>query len=397
MSRATLYVGGLQPDTRAARIGQEFERFGTLIRCDIPTINGLSKGFGFVEFTHSRDADAAFRAMQGADIEGKHISIEWAKEPEYMRGSRPRVQAAEPPRPSMRDDPRMARHDDRHDRYHDIPRHVDLPRHDMSRHDPYSQPLDRRDDRDRMRMPQRHDDRIDDRAHTYPVPRAMEPRYPLDYARGPPPINPRGMDSRPPLRDLQREPLPSRDRMDPRDSRDNRPRVSREMPRDPLPQSRNYPSSNAPPISRPIDRIDRPRNSNDLSRSDGSRSSRPPLERNGDSRRDSGRQQQSINSVSSSSSSRQVEDNKRKSSTSRTDSSRNSSRSLSQAKDDESRKRAKAEDKEPVRQSSQDEGSEVEEIEVGQRHASQEEGDGEYQDDGRDDEEIRVDEESQDS
>jgi hypothetical protein len=68
---------------------------------------------------------------------------------------------------------------------------------------------------------------------------------------------------------------------------------------------------------------------------------------------------------------------------------------LSQAKDDESRKRAKAEDKEPVRQSSQDEGSEVEEIEVGQRHASQEEGD--YQDDGRDDEEIRVDEESQDS
>jgi len=385
MSRATLYVGGLQPDTRAARIGQEFERFGTLIRCDIPTINGLSKGFGFVEFTHSRDAEAAFRAMQGADIEGKLISIEWAKEPEYMRGSRPRVQAAEPPRPSMRDDPRMARHDDRHDRYHDIPRHVDLPRHDMSRHhDPYSLPIDRRDDRMRMT---RHDDRIDDRA--YPVPRAMEPRYPLDYAR-PPIMPPRGMDSRPPPRDLQRE------RVDPRDSRDNRPRVSREMPRDPLPQSRNYPSSNAPPISRPIDRIDRPRTSNDFSRSDGgrsdgSRSSRPTLERNGDSRRDSGRQQSS-NSVSSS---RQVEDNKRKSSTSRTDPSRNSSRSLSQAKDDESRKRAKAEDKEPVRQSSQDEGSEVEEIEVGQQHASQDEGDGEYQDDARDDEEVRND--SQDS
>jgi RNA recognition motif-containing protein len=388
MSRATLYVGGLQPDTRAARIGQEFERFGALIRCDIPTINGLSKGFGFVEFTHSRDAEAAFRSMQGKDIEGKHISIEWAKEPEYMRGSRgPRLPAIEPPRPSMRDDPRMARHDDRHDRHHDIPRHVDLPRHDMSRHDPYSMPIDRRDDRDRMRMP-RHDDRIDDRV--YPVPRAMEPRYPLDYARGPPPIMPpRVMDSRPPLRDLQRE-LP-RDRMDPRDLRDNRPRVSRDLlPREPLPQSRTYPS-NAPPISRPIDRMDRPRSS-DLSRSDGGRSSRRSPERNVESRRRPESQPQH------NSSSRQVEDNKRKSSStlSRSDSSRNSGRSLSQAKEDESRKRAKAEDNDPVRQSSQDEQSEVEEIEVGQQHASQEEGDGEYQDDARDDEDNRRDEESQD-
>jgi len=392
MSRATLYVGGLQPDTRAARIGQEFERFGALIRCDIPTINGLSKGFGFVEFTHSRDAEAAFRAMQGKEIEGKHISIEWAKEPEYMRGARgPRPQpVSEPPRPSMRDDPRLARYDDRHDRHHDIPRHVDVPRHDMSRHDPYA--FDRRDDRDRMRMP-RHDDRIDDRA--YPVPRAMEPRYPLDYARGPPPIMPpRVIDNRPPLRDLPRD-LP-RDRIDPRDSRDNRPRVSRDLlPRDPLPQSRSYPSSNAPPISRPIDRIEGPRTSSyDLNRSDGSRSRAAP-ERNVDSRRRESQPQS--NNVSSFS--RQGEDNKRKSSTtsSRSDSSRNSGRSLSQAKEDEARKRAKTDDKETVRQDAED-GSEVEEMEVGQQHASQEEGDG---DDARDDEdnraERRSDGESQDS
>jgi RNA recognition motif-containing protein len=45
MSGSTLFIGNLAPETRARAIGQEFERFGTLIRCEIPLgKNGESKG-----------------------------------------------------------------------------------------------------------------------------------------------------------------------------------------------------------------------------------------------------------------------------------------------------------------------------------------------------------------
>jgi RNA recognition motif-containing protein len=57
MRGTTLFVGGLDPNTTATAVAREFERFGKLIRCDIPTPQGRPRGFAFVEFENDADAD----------------------------------------------------------------------------------------------------------------------------------------------------------------------------------------------------------------------------------------------------------------------------------------------------------------------------------------------------
>lgn len=42
--RNTLFIGGLAFSTRARDVAIKFERYGKLIRCDIPTPGGRSRG-----------------------------------------------------------------------------------------------------------------------------------------------------------------------------------------------------------------------------------------------------------------------------------------------------------------------------------------------------------------
>ena len=42
MVRKTLWINGLTPETTARALGQEFEKFGPLVRCDIPSARGGS-------------------------------------------------------------------------------------------------------------------------------------------------------------------------------------------------------------------------------------------------------------------------------------------------------------------------------------------------------------------
>eukprot|EP01127_Copromyxa_protea_P010153 TRINITY_DN244_c0_g2_i1.p1 TRINITY_DN244_c0_g2~~TRINITY_DN244_c0_g2_i1.p1 ORF type:complete len:243 (-),score=55.49 TRINITY_DN244_c0_g2_i1:35-763(-) len=154
----TLFVGGLSPNTRASDVGHEFERFGPLKRCDIPMSNGRSRGHGFVEFKYPQDADAAYRNMARCELDGRLITVEWAK-------AGPGRGWNEPRRDDRRDDRREIRRDDyrRDDRREDYRRDD---RRDFRRDEP-------RRDRDELR---RDEPRRDD-------PRRDEPRRERDEPR----------------------------------------------------------------------------------------------------------------------------------------------------------------------------------------------------------------------
>ncbi|KAK1673805.1 hypothetical protein BDP55DRAFT_669296 [Colletotrichum godetiae] len=153
MSRGgtTLYVTGFSHGTRARDLAYEFERYGHLVRCDIPAPRSASSRlFAFVEYEDRRDADDAYHEMHNKRIGRDDIlKIEWARTPPSAswrfdsgrdrerapRRSSPRRGRSPSPRRSTRD--HSPRKDDRRDRDRDYDRG------------------DRRDTRDRSRSPDR--------------------------------------------------------------------------------------------------------------------------------------------------------------------------------------------------------------------------------------------------
>ncbi|KAJ3392942.1 hypothetical protein HDU84_003158 [Entophlyctis sp. JEL0112] len=79
--RTTLFCAGFGHRTRAKDLAYEFERFGRLVRCDIPQPKSASsKCFAFIEFEEYRDADDAYDEMQGSRFEGHTLTVQWAKQ-----------------------------------------------------------------------------------------------------------------------------------------------------------------------------------------------------------------------------------------------------------------------------------------------------------------------------
>ncbi|WWC59152.1 uncharacterized protein I303_101700 [Kwoniella dejecticola CBS 10117] len=82
MNRTVLYVSGFAGNLRARDLAYEFERYGRLIRCDIPALKTpTSSPFAFIEFRREDDAEDAYYDMHGRSIDGRKITVQWAKRP----------------------------------------------------------------------------------------------------------------------------------------------------------------------------------------------------------------------------------------------------------------------------------------------------------------------------
>ncbi|KAI6002253.1 hypothetical protein F5J12DRAFT_841908 [Pisolithus orientalis] len=181
-----LFVSGFHPSTRARDLAFEFERYGPLVRCDVPAPrnpHASSNPYAFVEFRSQRDAEDAYYDMHGRYFEGCRLSIQWAKNPpssvwRYDRRSPPQRSTRERERERSRSPRRRSERDYRDDRDRDI----DKGRDDRDNRRRRSRSPDRRrsltperrrDDRDRGRTPplddiKKDDDRERARAQTPP-------------------------------------------------------------------------------------------------------------------------------------------------------------------------------------------------------------------------------------
>ena len=76
-----LYVGNLPYETGEKEMRQAFERFGRVlsVRMIENRRNGKPKGFGFVELDSDAAADAAIKAMNGSEYQGRVLVVNEAK------------------------------------------------------------------------------------------------------------------------------------------------------------------------------------------------------------------------------------------------------------------------------------------------------------------------------
>ncbi|KAJ3508422.1 hypothetical protein NLJ89_g5761 [Agrocybe chaxingu] len=110
-----LFVSGFHPATRARDLAYEFERFGPLVRCDVPAPrnpHATHNPYAFVEFRSTRDAEDAYYDMHGRYFEGSRLSIQWAKNPP---SSVWRYERRSPPRRDRHRDRERSRSPRRHD------------------------------------------------------------------------------------------------------------------------------------------------------------------------------------------------------------------------------------------------------------------------------------------
>lgn len=78
-----LYVGNLPYSVTNESLQEMFSKFGNVVSAVIiyDRVNrNRSKGFGFVEFDTDEAAAAALEQMNGADLEGRKVSVSEARE-----------------------------------------------------------------------------------------------------------------------------------------------------------------------------------------------------------------------------------------------------------------------------------------------------------------------------
>lgn len=85
-----LFVGGLAWGTDESSLRAAFEQFGEVSDCKVVTDRdtGRSRGFGFVTFSDDAAADKAIEDMNGAELDGRTIKVDEAREREGGRGGR---------------------------------------------------------------------------------------------------------------------------------------------------------------------------------------------------------------------------------------------------------------------------------------------------------------------
>ena len=83
-----LYVGNMSYDITNSDLEQMFAAHGTVVSAQIISdrFSGRSKGYGFVEMSSDDEAEAAIASLDGQDVGGRAIKVNYAK----PREDRPR-------------------------------------------------------------------------------------------------------------------------------------------------------------------------------------------------------------------------------------------------------------------------------------------------------------------
>jgi nucleolin len=83
-SQTKLFVGGLNWKMRGNDLREEFAKFGEIVfarvNLDRDSNPPKSRGFGFVEFANADDAAKAQAEMDGQEVRGRAIKVDFAKE-----------------------------------------------------------------------------------------------------------------------------------------------------------------------------------------------------------------------------------------------------------------------------------------------------------------------------
>ena len=77
-----LFVGGLSWGTDNNGLREAFEQFGEVTDAAVISDRetGRSRGFGFVTFADSQAADDAMEQMNGAELDGRNLTVNEARE-----------------------------------------------------------------------------------------------------------------------------------------------------------------------------------------------------------------------------------------------------------------------------------------------------------------------------
>lgn len=82
-SKSKLFIGGLSWDTTSETLREAFEKVGEVISAKVVTDrenNNRSKGFGFVTMASEEFARKAAEEMNGIDLDGRKIRVEFVKD-----------------------------------------------------------------------------------------------------------------------------------------------------------------------------------------------------------------------------------------------------------------------------------------------------------------------------
>ena len=85
-----LYVGNLSFNTTESTLRDAFGAFGTLTDVFIPSDRetGRPRGFAFVTFSTAEESQAAVEKMNGAELDGRALTVNEARGPEAAPAGR---------------------------------------------------------------------------------------------------------------------------------------------------------------------------------------------------------------------------------------------------------------------------------------------------------------------
>jgi len=85
-----LFVGNLSFNTTSADLETLFSQVGAVASANVITdkFTGKSRGFGFVEMVNTQDAQAAIERFNGAELQGRALTVNEARPQERSGGGR---------------------------------------------------------------------------------------------------------------------------------------------------------------------------------------------------------------------------------------------------------------------------------------------------------------------